>query len=533
MSITEDQTAVIEFLGAASTHGGRPVDRIETHISIVFLAGSRAWKLKRAVHFDYIDASTLERRRALCEKEVQLNRRTAASLYRGVVAVTRGADGSLSLGGSGTPVEWLVDMNRFDEDAVFDRLAQRGRLGLALMLPLASAIARFHRVAEPRRHHGGTPGMRWVIDGNAAGFAEFGSGLFDPAAVVRVNAATLEELDRCARLLDARREDGFVRHCHGDLHLRNIVLYDGHPTLFDGIEFNDEIACVDVLYDLAFLLMDLWRRRLPAHANAVWNRYLSDTGDVDGIGLMPLFLSCRAAIRAKTNATALRLRADTPRATDLQTTAREYLSMAELMLQHRAPCLVAIGGRSGSGKSTVARAIAPLIGTVPGGLVLRSDEIRKRIRGVPALTRLGPEGYTSEVTERVYATLTGLAALALRGGYSAVVDATFLDIARRQAIERAARASGVPFVGLWLEAPDRVLLDRLRQREHDASDADAVVFQKQGEQTAGAISWQRLDGSAPADVVRDTALRLLDRHVNEAATSALDADHRLEARHRT
>src|ERR671923_1608861 len=180
MSVTEDQAGVIECLGAPATHNGAAVERIETHISIVFLAGSRAWKLKRAVQFDYIDASTSDRRRVLCEKEVQLNRRTAASLYVGVVAVTREADGSLALGGSGTPVDWVVEMTRFDQDALFDRLAQRGRLDVTMMAQLAAAVATFHRDAEPRRDHGGTAGMRWVVDGNATGFSEFGSSLFDP-----------------------------------------------------------------------------------------------------------------------------------------------------------------------------------------------------------------------------------------------------------------------------------------------------------------------------------------------------------------
>jgi uncharacterized protein len=160
MSITEDQTGVIEFLGAPDTHGGAAVERIETHISIVFLAGLRAWKLKRAVCLDYIDASTPDHRKRLCEKEVQLNRRTAASLYLGVASVMRHADGSLALGGSGTPVDWVVEMKRFDQEAPFDRLAERGRLDVATMAQLASAVATFHRNAEPRPDHGGAAGMR-------------------------------------------------------------------------------------------------------------------------------------------------------------------------------------------------------------------------------------------------------------------------------------------------------------------------------------------------------------------------------------
>jgi aminoglycoside phosphotransferase family enzyme/predicted kinase len=509
------QADVIAFLSEPATHGGASVERIETHISIVFLAGSRALKLKRAIRLDYIDSSTVDRRKTLCEREVQLNRRTAPSLYLGIIAVTSEADGSLALGGSGTPVDWVVEMVRFDQDALLDRLAERGRLEVATMVRLASAIAAFHDRAERRRDHGGAAGMRWVVDGNAAGLSEFGRGVVDPAAVARVVGHTRAVLDRSAPLLDSRRDAGFVRQCHGDLHLRNIVLRDGTPAPFDGIEFNDQIACVDVLYDLAFLLMDLWRRRLPAHANAVWNRYLTVTGDFAGIGSMPLFLSCRAAVRAKTGATAMTMQTDAARARELQTSAGEYLAMAEGLLDPRPPCLLAIGGLSGSGKSTIARALAPLLGVVPGAVVLRSDEIRKQIHGVPALTRLGAGAYTPEITKRVYDTLAGRAGAILRGGFSAIVDATFLRGTDRDAMEALARHAAVPFIGLWLEGPMLTRLERLQRRAEDASDADESVLRMQAAQDAGPISWHRVDSSAPVDLVCAKARSFLRNHVND------------------
>ena len=168
-------------------------------------------------------------------------------------------------------------MNRFPQDALLDRLAAAGRLDLSLMSPLGAAIAAFHAAAEVRGDHGGRAGMAWVIEGNADGFAAHGASCLDPVAVRRLTGRARDELETRAALLEHRRVSGCVRQCHGDLHLRNMVLLDGQPTLFDGVEFNDEIACTDVLYDLAFLLMDLWRRRLPRHANAVWNRYLGET----------------------------------------------------------------------------------------------------------------------------------------------------------------------------------------------------------------------------------------------------------------
>ncbi len=508
--VTEDQTEVIEFLAAPSTHGTPAVERIDTHSSVVFLAGDRAYKLKRAVRFDYLDFSTAERRRAMSGAEVRLNRRTAPGIYRGVLPITREPGGRLALGGSGAPVDWVVAMNRFPQEALFDRLAAAGRLDLELMPLLGTAIADFHRIAEPRTDHGGTSGMAWVIDGNAEGFAEYGTDVLDRAACRRLTEASRAELARRSAWLDERRAAGFVRQCHGDLHLRNIVLLDGRPTLFDGVEFNDEIACTDVLYDFAFLLMDLWRRALPRHANAVWNRYLAETGEFTGLSLLPLFLSCRAAVRAKTSATAARLQPDARRSRELQSSAREYLAMAETLLTPPRPCLIAIGGFSGTGKSTLALGLAPGIGAVPGAVVIRSDEIRKQLAGVPALQRLGPEGYSPEMSERVYAAAAERARLIIRQGHSAIVDAVYARPGDRQEIERVAADASVPFAGIWLEAPEATLVARVEERRHDPSDADAAVVRLQHAQHTGAIGWRRIDASMAPEAVLEHAAAYLD-----------------------
>jgi aminoglycoside phosphotransferase family enzyme/predicted kinase len=499
--VTEDQSAVIRFLASPATHGVPAVDRLETHTAIVFLAGSLAYKLKRAVRFDYLDFSTVERRRVCCEAEARLNQRTAPALYRRVVPVTREPGGVLALGGDGSPIDWLVEMNRFREDDLFDRLAASGRLALEWMPGLAEAIAAFHLAAERRLDHGGRAGMAWVIDGNAAGFAEFG-GACDPAVARRVTDASRGMLDGHAALLEARRTAGYVRQCHGDLHLRNIVLLDGRPTLFDGVEFNDDIACIDVLYDVAFLLMDLWRRRLPRHANVIWNEYIAVTGDTGGIPLLPLFLSCRAAVRAKTSATAAMLQADAARREELTALAREYLSMAELLLNPPGPRLIAVGGFSGSGKSTLARALAPDVGGVPGALVIRSDEIRKRLCGVSPLERLGPDSYRPHVSAQVYARLAGRARDVVGAGHSAIVDAVFQRPSDREAIEHVAVQASVPFTGLWLEAEEPTLIARVAGRRADPSDADADVVRTQWAGGAGSVTWRCLDSSRPADEVR-------------------------------
>jgi aminoglycoside phosphotransferase family enzyme/predicted kinase len=521
--ITEDQSAVIDLLSAPSTHGGAPVERIETHASIVFLAGPRAWKLKRAVKYDYLDFSTVERRKAMCQAEVRVNRRTAPFLYRGVTPVVRGGDGSLTLGGPGLAIDWVVEMNRFDQEHLLDRLAARDALDLALMPPLATAIAHFHLAAERRIDYGGARGMAWVIEGNAAGFAEEGRGVLDPGLAHKLTADARTALDRRRALLDRRQGAGFVRRCHGDLHLRNIVLVDGNPTLFDGIEFNDEISCIDVLYDLAFLLMDLWRRGLPLHANAVLNGYLAETQDFEALPLLPLFLSCRSAVRAKTSATAARLQHDPRRRAELEDLARSYLALAARLLHPPPGCVIAIGGFSGTGKSTLARALAPSIGGVPGAVVVRSDEVRKRLCGVDPLTRLGPAGYGAEVTRRVYETLNDRAAAVARSGHAVVVDAVFARDADRIAIQRAAEAAAVPFLGLWLDAPEPVLVDRIRRRRADASDAGAAVVRAQLAHGAGSLAWTRITASGDASDVALAAGRTIDTALKDAAAPCAPA----------
>jgi aminoglycoside phosphotransferase family enzyme/predicted kinase len=517
--ITGDQSAVVAFLESPDAHGGAAVERIDTHASIVFLAGDRAWKLKRAVRYDYLDFSTADRRRAMCEAEVRINRRIAPDLYRGVVAVTRERDGSLALGGAGAPVDWLVAMVRFDQDGLLDRLAARRALSLDLMPPLAAAIARFHAGAARRADHGGAAGMAWVIDGNAASFAEQGAGILDAGACAALTGGARQALDRHRPLLDARRGAGFVRQLHGDLHLRNIVLIDGQPTLFDAIEFNDELACTDVLYDLAFLLMDLWRRQLPRHANAIWNGYLARTAEQEGLPLLPLFLSCRAAVRAKTSVTAAALQDDPQRRRELQDTAREYLAMAARLLQPRPACLVAVGGFSGSGKSTLAQALAPGLGAPPGAVVARSDEVRKWLCGVDLLAPLGTAGYAEEVTRRVYATVAERARAATLAGFAAIADAVYARAADRETIERAAAAGRVPFIGLWLDAPEAHLITRASRRVADASDADAAVIRRQLETGSGPLAWIRLDASRPPDEVADAARHAIEARLRPARSA--------------
>ncbi len=503
-----EQAEVIEWLSTPGAYGPgvEAVERIDTHTSVVFLVGDRAYKLKRAVRFDYLDYSTCGRRRRCCLEELRLNRRTAPELYRRVRAVRQTPAGELALDGWGHAVEYLVEMRRFDADAQLDRLAERGALGDALMPPLADAIADLHEGAERSLEHGGREGMAVVLRGVRDGLREHGPAVLDGEAAERFSAAGFRALMRHEKRLDARRAAGFVRHGHGDLHLRNICLLDGRPVLFDCIEFNPALACGDVLYDLAFLLMDLLHRGLSTHANAVLNRYVERVGGDGGLALLPLFLAVRAAIRAMTQATAVPLQRGAGEAARLRGEARQYLELAESLIAPRDPCLVAIGGPSGSGKSTLARRLAAAVGPAPGALVLRSDVERKRLLGAPSDRRLAPGAYTPGVTREVYRALAERADAILGTGHGVIVDAVLGEPAQRAAVQAAARANGAWFIGFWLDAPLDTCQARINARVGDVSDATADVAARQVERLQPPGSWTVLDAGGDASALWRAAL---------------------------
>lgn len=507
--VVEDQSPVFRVLEDPATHGlAEPVRRIDTHGAVVFLAGPYAYKVKRAVAFPFMDFSTLERRKAACGREVTLNGANAPGLYLDVVPITRGPSG-LALGGTGAPVDYAVRMRRFDEDATLDRVA-KGGLPDDLCARLAATVAAAHQKAQVRPDFPSATHLGRIAQQNADDFRA-DPALFPPAQAVALEAATQAALARGAGLLEARARTGFVRRCHGDLHLRNIVLLEGVPTLFDAIEFNDDLATCDLLYDFAFLLMDLWERGLHGPANGVLNRYLwalDADAHYEGLALLPLFLSLRAGIRAKVEAAGLgHLPADE------QAPARaRILRQFQAALDFLSPSpvrLVAVGGLSGTGKSTLSAALAPRLGRAPGAVILRSDITRKALAGVAETDRLPPDAYKPGTSEAVYEVIRRRAGLALAAGHCAILDAVHARAGERRAAQDVAQQTGAAFTGLWLEAPVEDLVERVEARRDDASDATAAVVRTQAGYETGPLDWHRLDSSGETGALTQSALRLV------------------------
>jgi aminoglycoside phosphotransferase family enzyme/predicted kinase len=426
-------------------------------------------------------------------------------------------DGSLAIGGTGTPVEYLVGMQRFDEAGLFSNLAEVGGLDADLISDAVDQVIELHDSAEVVRpgepSGGGAVGLHRVIADNVTELADY-SDLFGDDTVAAYTAAVEGAFAGVADFLDQRAVAGFVRHCHGDLHLANICMFEERPTLFDAIEFSETIACIDTLYDFAFLLMDLDVRGFAPLANRAFNRYMARNKDVmasiEGAAALPLFMSVRAAIRAIVLALTAARTNDASTAAAVRAAACDNLAAAQRHLVPSKPILLAIGGASGTGKSAVAIDLAPEIGGAPGALILRTDEIRKQLTGLRDDEWLPPSAYTAEHHAAVYAEMQARAAASLAAGRSCILDAVHGLSAERMQARQVAEGYGVTFTGVWLDAPQQRLLERVAARQNDPSDAGGEVVRAQFAAGFGAINWPLVDTDQPLDRV----VRAVRRYVS-------------------
>ncbi len=465
------------------------VELIETHISWVLLAGEHAWKLKKPLDLGFLDFSTLERRRAACEDELRLNRRTAPEIYEAVVAV-RGTPAAPRVDDdrrpaahedAGAPIDWLVRMRRFAQSALFSSLLAEGRLAPALFDRLARHVADFHAGAARARPGGGYGDAEAVMAPVRQNFAQVRARIDDAAMralLDGVEAWAEARFVELRPLFDARLAAGWVRECHGDLHLGNLIVLDDGPRLFDAIEFSAALRWIDVVADVAFLVMDLQVRGEAGLGGRFLNAWLERCGDYQGLALLPWYLSYRAMVRAKVAAIRSVQLAGAAKAEALAE-CRRYLEFAAGCARPRATCLVIASGVSGAGKTSQSQ---PLL-EARGLIRVRADVERKRLFGLAPEEASGSAPgaglYTAEASARTYARLAELARAVVAAGYPVLVDATFLKRAQRERFRTLAGELGVPFAILAFEAPEATLRERVRRRAAeggDASEADEAVL---------------------------------------------------------
>jgi uncharacterized protein len=455
---------------ACYPHPADPVEMIETHISWVFLAGDFAYKVKKPVRLPFLDFGTLALRRLYCEEELRLNRRTAPALYLEVVPIA-GSPDAPRIGAPGEAIEYAVKMRRFPQDALADRMAKRGALGPKEIDALADAIAEFH-AAIPAAPAASAYGDHEQVVGPAlANFDEIVPEAGDAPRLERLRRWTRSESDRLREAFASRRREGFVRECHGDLHLGNIVFLEGRPALFDGIEFGAGLRWIDVMSEAAFLVMDLLEHGLDAAAWRFLNAYLEATGDYAGVRVLRYYIVYRAMVRAKI----ARLRAPDGE-------YRHYFALADFVAVSARPALVLMHGLAGSGKTTVAQALLERAGAIR----VRSDVERKRLHGLAAeaRTHARPYGgiYAPEATRCTYDRLKQVVRDVAGSGHAVIVDAAFLWRAERDAFRALARELGAAFLIVSCRASQAELRRRVERREaamSDASEAGIAVLENQ------------------------------------------------------
>lgn len=502
--LIDDQSALIAALSSPAAYGLKSSQKImvkETNISNVFLTGRKAYKLKRGVKYPYVDYSTPEKRLAACQKELAICERFAPGLCFGIEEVVSDKKGRLFIRSACSDknaevVDYLLAMHEFAEDMLFENMVERGDLDRFEMMDTAEKIFDLHQSAEVIMSRNPVDIIRGRIYENNAMIRCFVPDIFDAEDVDELENLQLEALEKNRELLLQRQTEGKIRWCHGDLTLRNLAMWNGQVTPFNPIEFYDDLTQIDTLYDFAFLLVEMESKGQRRLASILFNHYLALSADWNGIPVLPLFLSCRAAVNAYVFAQRSSEIKDKHESSLMANRAYEQLVISKRFLMRPKPVLVACGGLSGSGKSRIARESAPFIGNPPGAVIVRDDVLRKNMLNAGLEEHLDTAEYTPELENKVFEQLCAECRRVLVAGRPVVADALFHNEDQRRAIEDLAREMNVDFQGLWVDAPLDVRIERVASRKRNPSDVKtADELRKQLDVNVGEITWDKIDTS--------------------------------------
>jgi len=463
-------------------HPVSKLELIETHISWVILTGKFAYKIKKPVDFGFLNFSTLDNRREFCEQELHLNQRLAPSIYLEVVTIT-GTSEKLLISGKGTALEYAVKMTQFPQTALLDFKLSAGELSTEQFSSIARMVAEFHqktKVANASMEYGNADLVYNPVTEN---FDQIYQKIDDKSYSETLNKLKIwckSEFQKLKAIFLQRKSNGFIRECHGDMHLSNMLWLADRPMAFDCIEFNPSLRWIDVMSEVAFLVMDLQAREQPQLANHFLNKYLEITGDYAGISVLPFYLCYRALVRAKVNALSL----NSTNTTSTMHSFENYLNLASFYSQQSAVKLIIMRGLSASGKSTISQQVMDKLGAIR----IRSDVERKRlfenslttdINKLDKKSKINSGLYSAQASQQTYKKLAQLATQVISAGYSVIIDAAFLKYNQREVFQLLAKELSVPFVILEVTAAPEILRKRIKSRKNDASDADLSVLEHQ------------------------------------------------------
>jgi len=455
-----------------------PIRLIQTHVSYVLLTGDYAYKVKKPVNFGFLDYSSLAQRQHFCQEELRLNQRTAPALYLEVVPICRQGE-TYYLGGEGEIAEYAVKMVQFPQDTLLSALYGRGELTPELIRELAETVADFHLRAETNDHirtYGTVSQIRAAFDENYEQTTGFIGGPQTQQQFDETKAYTDHFFATQGQLFQQRLDQNWIRACHGDLHLNNICHWQDRLYLFDCIEFNEPFRYVDVIYDLGFVVMDLIAKDCPDLANVFLNHYIEQTGDWQGLQLLPLYVSRQAYVRAKVTSFMLNDAAvDQASKQAASDQAARYYRLAWSAVQSQPGRIYLMAGLSGSGKTTTARQLASRTSAIH----IRSDAVRKHLAGVPLHEKGGDDLYTPAMTQKTYDHLLDLGLSLAQADFTVILDGKYDRQAfRQQAIDQA-QAAHIPLTLIHCTAPPAVLEARLHNRSGDIADATVAVLRQQ------------------------------------------------------